>query len=44
MARMGIAVHFTYLALVVMVMDLCFNSDELDGADIKTAEGGFAHI
>lgn len=35
MARMGIVVHFTHLALVVMVMDLCFNRDESDQAEIK---------
>ena len=29
------AVHFTHLALVVMVMDLCFNQDEADEAKIK---------
>ena len=33
---MGIAVHFTHLALVVMVMDLCFNKDETGEADIKS--------
>ena len=32
---MGMAVHFTHLALVVMVMDLCFNRDEVDAAEIK---------
>ncbi|KAE8440763.1 hypothetical protein EG329_006598 [Mollisiaceae sp. DMI_Dod_QoI] len=32
---MGMAVHFTHLALVVMVMDLCFNRDEADGREIK---------
>lgn len=35
-ARMGIAVHFMHLALVVLVMDLCFNRDEADEAEIKT--------
>lgn len=30
---MGMAVHFTHLALVVMVMDLCFNRDETDETD-----------
>ncbi|KAI9690054.1 MAG: hypothetical protein M1820_010053 [Bogoriella megaspora] len=34
-ARMGIAVHFMYLALVVLVMDLCFNRNEADEAEIK---------
>ncbi|KAF2494749.1 hypothetical protein BU16DRAFT_550586 [Lophium mytilinum] len=29
------AVHFTHLALVVMVMDLCFNRDAADEAEIK---------
>ena len=29
-ARMGMAVHYTHLALVVMVMDLCFNKDKAD--------------
>jgi hypothetical protein len=32
---MGIAVHYTHLALVVMVMDLCFNKNEADEAEIK---------
>lgn len=32
---MGLAVHFTHLALVVMVMDLCFNRGEVDEAGIK---------
>ncbi|KAI1774854.1 hypothetical protein F4818DRAFT_441679 [Hypoxylon cercidicola] len=34
-ARMGMAIHYTHLALVVMVMDLCFNRDEVDEAEIK---------
>ncbi|KAI1411559.1 fungal-specific transcription factor domain-containing protein [Hypoxylon sp. FL1857] len=34
-ARMGIAMHYTHLALVVLVMDLCFNKDETDEAEIK---------
>ncbi|OTB00746.1 hypothetical protein M426DRAFT_26226 [Hypoxylon sp. CI-4A] len=34
-ARMGIAMHYTHLALVVMVMDLCFNKDEANESDIK---------
>jgi hypothetical protein len=32
---MGMVVHYTHLALVVMVMDLCFNRDENDEAEIK---------
>lgn len=32
---MGMAVHFTHLALLVMVMDLCFNRDDADEAVIK---------
>ena len=32
---MGMAVHFTHLALVVMAMDLCFNRDEADEAEIR---------
>jgi hypothetical protein len=32
---MGMAVHFTHLALVVLVMDLCFNRDAADSAEIK---------
>lgn len=32
---MGMAVHFTHLALVVMVMDLCLNRDESDEAEVK---------
>ena len=27
-SRLGMAVHFTHLALVVLVMDLCFNKDK----------------
>jgi hypothetical protein len=34
-ARMGMAVHFTHLALVVMVMDLCFNGNEADHEERK---------
>lgn len=34
-ARMGMAIHYTHLALVVMVMDLCFNKYEADEAEIK---------
>ncbi|KAJ3545166.1 hypothetical protein NM208_g2649 [Fusarium decemcellulare] len=37
-ARMGIAVHYTHLALVVLVMDLCFNKGEAD-EDRKTELG-----
>lgn len=33
--RMGKAVHFTHLAIAVMVMDLCFNKGEADEAEIK---------
>lgn len=32
---MGMVVHYTHLALVVMVMDLCFNRDEADEVQIK---------
>ena len=35
MARMGTAVHTVHLALVVLVMDLCYNKDEADGPEIK---------
>ncbi|KAI1478541.1 hypothetical protein F4774DRAFT_385197, partial [Daldinia eschscholtzii] len=35
-ARMGLAMHYMHLALVVMVMDLCFNRHEADEAEIKT--------
>jgi len=34
-ARMGIAVHFTHLALVVLVMDSCFNRAKADQIQIK---------
>lgn len=34
-ARMGMAIHYMHLAVVVMVMDLCFNRDEADEAEIK---------
>lgn len=34
-ARMGLAMHYMHLALVVMVMDLCFNRHEADGTEIK---------
>jgi hypothetical protein len=34
-ARMGMAVHYMHLALVVLVMDLCFNRDETDEAEVK---------
>ncbi|TGJ84873.1 hypothetical protein E0Z10_g3865 [Xylaria hypoxylon] len=30
MARMAMAVHYTHLALVIQVMDLCFNKNEAD--------------
>jgi hypothetical protein len=30
MARMAMVVHYTHLALVILVMDLCFNKDEAD--------------
>ncbi|KAH8678657.1 hypothetical protein BGZ60DRAFT_248178 [Tricladium varicosporioides] len=32
---MGMVVHFTHLALVVMVMDICFNRHAADEAEIK---------
>ncbi|KAI2469132.1 hypothetical protein F4781DRAFT_236260 [Annulohypoxylon bovei var. microspora] len=35
-ARLGIAMHYTHLALVVMVMDMCFNRDEADEAQMKS--------
>ncbi|KAI8629883.1 hypothetical protein F5Y19DRAFT_484325 [Xylariaceae sp. FL1651] len=35
-ARMAMAVHYTHLALVVMVMDLCFNKGEADHEERKT--------
>ncbi|KAI0381142.1 hypothetical protein F5Y04DRAFT_255851 [Hypomontagnella monticulosa] len=35
-ARMGMAMHYTYIALVVMVMDLCFHRGDVDEAKIKT--------
>lgn len=34
-ARMGMAIHYMHLAVVVMVMDLCFNRDQADEAEIK---------
>lgn len=34
---MGIVVHFTFLGLVVMAMDLCFNRDEADKEEVKAA-------
>ena len=37
---MGMAVHFTHLALVVMVMDLCFNRDEADESEVKAEVKG----
>ncbi|TRX92174.1 hypothetical protein FHL15_007041 [Xylaria flabelliformis] len=30
MARMAMAVHYTHLALVIQVMDLCFNRNDVD--------------
>ncbi|KAH8645502.1 hypothetical protein BX600DRAFT_165697, partial [Xylariales sp. PMI_506] len=40
-ARMAMAVHFTHLALVILVMDLCFNRDVIDAdarrLEVKTA-------
>ncbi|XXG98040.1 hypothetical protein Hte_004357 [Hypoxylon texense] len=40
-ARMGMAIHYMHLAVVVMVMDLCFNRNEADEegikADVRTA-------
>ncbi|KAM0810362.1 putative C6 zinc finger domain [Seiridium cardinale] len=38
-ARMAMALHYTHLALTVMVMDLCFNQNEAD-ADERKAEVG----
>lgn len=32
---MGMAIHTTHLALVVMVMDLCFNKTEVDESEMK---------
>jgi hypothetical protein len=41
LTRMGIAVHFTHLALSILIVDLCFNLPQTDGArakdDIKAA-------
>ncbi|KAI1085937.1 hypothetical protein F5B19DRAFT_487838 [Rostrohypoxylon terebratum] len=34
-SRLGTAMHYTYLALVIMVMDLCFNKDEVDEVQMK---------
>lgn len=34
-ARMGMAMHYTHIALVVMVMDLCFHRGDIDEAKIK---------
>ncbi|KAI8956676.1 hypothetical protein F5Y11DRAFT_365003 [Daldinia sp. FL1419] len=34
-ARMGLAMHYMHLALAVMVMDLCFNKQEANEAEIK---------
>ncbi|KAJ4305786.1 hypothetical protein N0V90_001318 [Kalmusia sp. IMI 367209] len=35
LTRMGMAVHFTHLALGILIMDLCFNRNEADEAQIK---------
>lgn len=35
MARIGIAVHYTHLAIVVLVMDLCFNKGATDEEEVK---------
>ncbi|KAI0875477.1 hypothetical protein GGS24DRAFT_489294 [Hypoxylon argillaceum] len=34
-ARMAMAVHYTHLALVILVMDLCFNKQEADHEERK---------
>ncbi|KAJ8127362.1 hypothetical protein O1611_g6274 [Lasiodiplodia mahajangana] len=34
-ARMAMAVHYTHLALVILVMDLCFNKHEADHEERK---------
>jgi hypothetical protein len=34
-ARMAMAVHYTHIALVILVMDLCFNRDEEDHEERK---------
>jgi hypothetical protein len=34
-ARMGIVVHYTHLALVVLVMDLCFNKTAEDHGQVR---------
>lgn len=33
--RMGLEMHFMHLALAVLVMDLCFNRDQVDEMEIK---------
>ena len=35
LTRMGMAVHFTHLALNILIMDLCFNRDATDESCIK---------
>lgn len=35
LTRTGIAVHFTHLALSILIMDLCFNRPEADVGQIK---------
>jgi hypothetical protein len=34
-AHLGICVRYTYLALAILIMDLCFNRDEMNKTDIK---------
>lgn len=34
-ARMNMTAHYTYLAVVVLVMDLCCNKDQVDEAEVK---------
>jgi hypothetical protein len=36
-AHLGICVRYTYLALAVLIMDLCFNKDETNQIGIKTS-------
>ncbi|KAL5382429.1 hypothetical protein DPSP01_006529 [Paraphaeosphaeria sporulosa] len=35
LTRMGIAIHFTHLALSILIMDLCFNQPQRDVTRIK---------
>lgn len=35
LTRMGMAIHFTHLALNILIMDLCFNRDQDDEHEIK---------